>query len=52
MGDEAGEVASLADVDLGAGRTVVQLAAGDWHTCALLEDEQMYAPRPPPPPPG
>jgi hypothetical protein len=46
MGDAAGEVASLADVDLGPGRTAVQLAAGSFHTCALLDDGQLCAPRP------
>jgi len=48
MGDEAGEVASLADVDLGPGRTVVQLAAGYNHNCALLDDGQLYVTRPHP----
>ncbi|KAJ1467984.1 hypothetical protein T484DRAFT_2302239 [Baffinella frigidus] len=38
IGDDAGEVASLADVDLGLGRTVVQLAAGYQHSCALRDD--------------
>ena len=46
IGVSAGEVVSLADVDLGAGRTVVQLAAGWSHTCALLDDGKLYAPRP------
>jgi hypothetical protein len=46
MGDAAGEVASLADVDLGPGRTAVQLAAGSVHTCALLNDGLMCAPHP------
>ena len=45
IGDEAGEVASLADVDLGTGRTAVQLAPGGTITCALLNGGQMYAPR-------
>ena len=38
--------ASLADVDLGDLRTAVQLAAGSYHTCALLDDEQLCVPRP------
>ncbi|KAJ1496166.1 regulator of chromosome condensation 1/beta-lactamase-inhibitor protein II, partial [Baffinella frigidus] len=38
IGDAAGEVASLVDVDLGSGRTAVQLAAGYGHTCAVLDD--------------
>jgi hypothetical protein len=53
MGDAAGEVASLQDVDLGRGvngdtygLTVVQLAAGTHHTCALLDDAHLCAPRP------
>jgi len=41
-GDEGGEMGdSLSAVDLGPGRTVVQLAAGRAHTCALLEDGQL-----------
>jgi hypothetical protein len=50
IGGAAGEVASLADVDLGPGRTVVQLAAGRFHNCALLQDGQLCVPPPPPPP--
>jgi len=46
MGDAAGEVASLADVDLGIGRTVVQFASGSFHNCALLDDGQLCAPHP------
>ncbi|KAJ1470104.1 regulator of chromosome condensation 1/beta-lactamase-inhibitor protein II, partial [Baffinella frigidus] len=41
IGDAAGEVASLTDVDLGAGRTVVQLAVGRYHNCALLDNGQL-----------
>jgi len=48
IGDEAGEVASLADVDLGG--TVMQLAAGSEHTCALLDDGLLCVPRPLPRP--
>ena len=51
MGDAAGEVASLVDVDLGPGRIVMQLAAGRYHNCALLQDGQLCVPPPPPPPP-
>ena len=47
MGDEAGEVASLLDVDLGPGRTVVQLVTGYDHNCALLDDGALYVTRPP-----
>jgi len=32
---------SLPAVDLGAGHTVVQLAAGSYHNCALLGDGQL-----------
>ena len=46
MGDAAGEVASLANMDLGPGRTVVQLAVGGYHTCAMFDDGQLYASRP------
>ena len=46
IGDAAGEVASLADVDLGVGRTAVQLTTGAAHTCAVLDDGQLCAPRP------
>ena len=49
IGDTAGEVASLADVDLGPGRTVVQLAVGADHTCALFMDGQLCVPPHPPP---
>ena len=40
MGDD------LPVVDLGPGRTVVQLAAGDFNNCALLDNGQLCAPRP------
>lgn len=37
-GDQVGEMGGdLPDVDLGTGRTAVQLAAGSAHTCALLD---------------
>jgi len=46
-GDEGGEMGdSLPAVDLGG--TAVQLTVGAEHTCALLHDGQMCAPRPPP----
>ena len=38
-GDGAGEMGdSLGPVDLGTGRTAIAIAAGDAHTCALLDD--------------
>ena len=38
-GDEPGEMGSeLPAVDLGTGRTAVELALGEAHTCALLDD--------------
>jgi len=37
---------NLPAVDLGVGRTAVQLAVGSVHSCALLDDGHMYAPRP------
>ncbi|MCA9178676.1 MAG: hypothetical protein KDB14_29645, partial [Planctomycetales bacterium] len=38
-GDDAGEMGdSLPAVDLGAGRTAVQIAAGASHSCAILDD--------------
>lgn len=38
-GDEPGEMGSLLEpVPLGTGRTAIQLAAGWFHTCALLDD--------------
>ncbi|HMV67277.1 MAG TPA: hypothetical protein PKA64_10535, partial [Myxococcota bacterium] len=38
-GDEAGEMgAALAYADLGAGRAAVSMQAGEYHTCAALDD--------------
>ena len=38
-GDEPGEMGdNLPSVDLGAGRTAVQIAAGGGHSCAILDD--------------
>jgi cysteine-rich repeat protein len=37
VGDDPGEMGeTLAEVDLGAGRSAIAIAAGDHHTCALL----------------
>lgn len=39
LGDGPGEMGdNLAAINLGAGRTVLQVAAGDNHTCALLDN--------------
>ena len=38
LGDEAGEMAALAAINLGAGRTAAAVTAGDLHTCGLLDD--------------
>jgi hypothetical protein len=39
VGDQAGEMGdALAAVALGSGRTVLAVAAGDAHTCAVLDD--------------
>ena len=36
-GDDSGELAGLRGIDLGTGRSVLQVAAGSQHTCALLD---------------
>ena len=38
MGDGAGEMAVLPTVNLGTGRTATAIAAGSYHTCALLDN--------------
>jgi alpha-tubulin suppressor-like RCC1 family protein len=38
VGDEPGEVTTQDPVDLGSGRTAVAIAAGEAHTCAILDD--------------
>ncbi|MBI3978179.1 MAG: tandem-95 repeat protein, partial [Chloroflexi bacterium] len=41
-GGGAGDMGdSLPAVDLGAGRTALAMTAGDWHTCALLDNGQI-----------
>jgi alpha-tubulin suppressor-like RCC1 family protein len=40
-GDEADELANLSNIDLGAGRSAVQISAGGQHTCALLDDDSV-----------
>ncbi|WP_413942848.1 RCC1 domain-containing protein [Bdellovibrio sp. HCB-162] len=42
LGDGAGEMGdSLAAINLGTGRTAVQMALGDSHTCAILDNSTM-----------
>ena len=38
MGDDSGEMAVLPSIDLGTGRTVTAIAAGEYHSCALLDN--------------
>ena len=38
MGDGSGEMALLTSIDLGTGRTATAIAAGEYHTCALLDN--------------
>jgi hypothetical protein len=47
VGGEMGDI--LPAVDLGDGRTAVQIATGDSHTCALLDNAQLCVPHPSPP---
>ena len=40
-GDDPGEMGdNLPAIDLGTGRTAVSVSAGDYHTCAVLDDRQ------------
>jgi len=38
MGDNTGEMAVLPSIDLGTGRTATAIAAGCYHSCALLDN--------------
>ena len=38
MGDNTGEMAVLPTVNLGTGRTATAIAAGNLHTCALIDN--------------
>ena len=38
MGDGSGEMDVLPSIDLGTGRTATAIAAGDQHSCALLDN--------------
>jgi len=38
MGDNPGEMAQLTGINLGTGRTATAIAAGYWHSCALLDN--------------
>ncbi len=41
LGDESGEMATLAPINLGAGRLATKIAAGGSTTCALLDDNSL-----------
>lgn len=41
LGDNAGEMAALAPMNLGTGRTVLKLAAGYYTACAILDNNQI-----------
>jgi len=38
MGDGSGEMAALPSINLGTGRTATAIAAGGYHTCAILDN--------------
>jgi alpha-tubulin suppressor-like RCC1 family protein len=38
MGDDSGEMAQLTGINLGTGRTATAIAAGQYHSCALLDN--------------
>jgi len=38
VGGDTGDMSNLTDVDLGAGRTAIRIAAAGGHTCALLDN--------------
>jgi alpha-tubulin suppressor-like RCC1 family protein len=38
MGDNTGEMAALPSINLGTGRTATAIAAGNFHTCSLLDN--------------
>jgi alpha-tubulin suppressor-like RCC1 family protein len=38
MGDDSGEMAQLTSINLGTGRTATAIAAGNSHSCALLDN--------------
>eukprot|EP00752_Nemacystus_decipiens_P012783 g11321.t1 len=41
IGDAGGEMSTLEPIDLGTGRTVVEVAAGGNHTCAILDNSDV-----------
>ena len=44
IGDESGEMGNdLSSIDLGTGRTAVAIAAGQYHTAAILDNGQVKA---------
>ena len=38
MGDDTGEMSQLTGINLGTGRTATSISAGEYHTCALLDN--------------
>jgi alpha-tubulin suppressor-like RCC1 family protein len=38
MGDGSGEMAVLPSINLGTGRTATAIAAGNYHSCAILDN--------------
>ena len=38
IGDNSSEMGSLPSIDLGTGRTATAIAAGEYHSCALLDN--------------
>jgi len=41
MGDDSGEMAALPIVNLGTGRTATAIAAGFYHSCAILDNSSV-----------
>lgn len=41
MGRNSGDMASLVAIDLGTGRSVKSVAMGDYHTCAILDNNKV-----------
>jgi alpha-tubulin suppressor-like RCC1 family protein len=41
IGDGAGEMAAIANISFGAGRTAVKIKSGGFHSCALLDNDTL-----------